>query len=180
MPAKSAPHAREWAAICGDSGSDPATTIKSAPGWRKLADAADLRSAALRGIVGSNPTPGIPTTERPALPAMRGHPGRSRWLRALAQPLRHRAHLVVEGLLPVAALVELEHGVDPGQPELERDAVELGDDGEDVLGRALELRPHRLQPVADLVLGGEPPLDLGDVLARARVRAPQPDHGELG
>src|SRR5262249_14113347 len=63
--------------------------------------------------------------------------------------------------------------------QLEGHAVQLGDHRQDVLGRALERGPHRVQLVADPVLRGEPALDLGDVLAGARVRAAQADHGEI-
>src|SRR6476620_10674071 len=100
--------------------------------------------------------------------------------RLILEAILHRVHLVGERLLLVAALVELQHRVDARQPHLEGDAVELGDDGEDVLGRSLEIGSHRVELVPDPVLGGEPALDLGDVLARARVGAPQPDYGELG
>src|SRR5262245_11141370 len=99
--------------------------------------------------------------------------------RPVLEPTLHRAHLVRERLLLVAALVQLEHRVDAGEAQLEGNPVELGDHLEDVLGRALQVGPHRVQLLAVPVLPGEPALDLGDVLAGARVRAPQPDHGEF-
>jgi hypothetical protein len=40
--------------------------------------------------------------------------------------------------------------------ELEGDGVHLGDDGEDVLGAALERGAHGVQDVADAVLALEP------------------------
>src|SRR4051794_16577315 len=75
---------------------------------------------------------------------------------AAAEPLFDRADLVVERLVrPVAALVELQHGVDARYPLLERHRVQLADDGEDVGGRALQRRAHRVHPVAHPVLGGQ-------------------------
>src|SRR3954453_1733365 len=75
-------------------------------------------------------------------------------VRASEQP-PHGLHLVLERLLAVAALVELEHGVDPWDPELEGNGVELGDDGEDVLRRARERGAHGVEEVADTVLALE-------------------------
>src|SRR5215211_9211351 len=67
----------------------------------------------------------------------------------------HGLHLVLERLLSVPALVELEHGVHAWDAELEGNGVELGDDGEDVLRRALERRAHGVEAVADPVLALE-------------------------
>src|SRR4051812_1783878 len=92
----------------------------------------------------------------------------------------HGLDLVLERLLAVAALVELEHAVDPRDPELEGDGVEFGDDGEDVLRRALERGAHGVEEVADAVLALEAALDLCDVAGGARVRAAQRDDGQVG
>src|SRR2546421_4403114 len=97
------------------------------------------------------------------------------------QPLLHRPDLVVERLVrPVAALVELQDRVDARHAHVERRRVELADDREDVLGRALERRAHRVHPVANAVLRGQAALDLGDVLARAHLLAAECQHGEVG
>src|SRR3954454_5498930 len=97
----------------------------------------------------------------------------------LLQALLHRADLVVERLLLVAALVQLQHRVDAREAHLEWHSVKLADDRQDVLGRALQRGAHRMELVPDPILGGESPLDLGDVLGGARVRAAEPDHGEV-
>jgi hypothetical protein len=58
--------------------------------------------------------------------------------------------------------------------------VQLAHDAQDVLGRTLERRAHRVQAIADAVLGGESALDLGDVRGRARLGAAEADDGEVG
>src|SRR3954453_253482 len=92
----------------------------------------------------------------------------------------HGGNLVLERLLLVAALVELEDGVDTRDAELERHGVQLAHEREDVGGRALQRGAHRVHHVADAVLFGEAALDRGDVLGRAGVGAPKRDDGEVG
>src|SRR5215212_5999203 len=69
-------------------------------------------------------------------PLSRGAPPLRSAAGASEQP-PHGLDLVLERLFAVAALVELENAVDARDPQLEGDGVELGDDGEDVLRRAL-------------------------------------------
>src|SRR3954451_18090431 len=89
-------------------------------------------------------------------------------------------HLVLERLCGlVDALVDLQDRVDPREAGLERDVVQLADDVEDVVELALELRAHRVQLVADLVLLLEAPLHLRDVLAGAGRRAAEADDRNL-
>src|SRR3954454_20254331 len=93
-------------------------------------------------------------------PALRGAPPAAvdvRRQRSEQPP--HGLDLVLERLLAVAALVELEHAVDPRDSQLEGDGVELGDDGEDVLRRALERSAHGVEEVADAILALEAALD---------------------
>src|SRR3954452_23019186 len=92
----------------------------------------------------------------------------------------HGGNLVLERLLLVAALVELEDGVDARDAELERHGVQLAHQCQDVAGRALQRGAHRVHDVADAVLFGEAALDRGDVLGRAGVRAAEGDHGQVG
>src|SRR5438128_2451800 len=97
-----------------------------------------------------------------------------------SQLILYRFDLVVEGLHRfVHPLVELEDGVDAGEAGLERDVVQLADDVEDVLDAAFELGAHGVEPEADLVLGLEAALHLGDVLAGARRGTAEADHCEI-
>ena len=76
------------------------------------------------------------------------------------------ARLAVERLpRPVAAFVELQHGVDARDAPLEGDGVQLGHHRQDVLGRPFERGSHGVHPVAHPALAAQVPLDLRDVLA---------------
>ena len=98
-----------------------------------------------------------------------------------AEPVLDGAHLVVERLVgAIAALVELQDRVDARHALVEGQRVQLADDAEDVLRRALERGAHRVHPEADAILQGEPALDLGYVAACADLAAAEGEDGQIG
>jgi hypothetical protein len=97
-----------------------------------------------------------------------------RRLQVAAEAVLDAADLLLEGLArAVTALVELEDRVDALHALLEGDCMQLPDDGQDVLGRALERGAHRVHLETHPLLLPQPPLDLRDVPAGAELLAPE-------